>query len=76
MARALVEAMSGDFHPEQWRDRYREAVETRIEDKLAGRLSEAEAVAEQVSDLEAALRKSIDEARAGRSTRMLDSAAM
>ncbi|MEV5543130.1 Ku protein [Saccharopolyspora shandongensis] len=68
MARTLVEAMSGDLHPEQWRDRYREAVEARIADKLAGRPpeAEAEAVAEPVSDLEAALRKSINEARTGR----------
>ncbi|MGW5789131.1 non-homologous end joining protein Ku [Saccharopolyspora sp. NPDC003752] len=66
MARTLVEAMSGDLHPEQWRDRYRDAIEARIADKLAGRPSEAEAVAEPVSDLEAALRKSIHEARTGR----------
>ncbi|MGW5645077.1 non-homologous end joining protein Ku [Saccharopolyspora sp. NPDC003752] len=66
MARTLVEAMSGDLHPEQWRDRYRDAVEARIEDKLAGRPPEAGAVAEPMSDLEAALRKSINEARTGR----------
>ncbi|MEV0053140.1 hypothetical protein AB0H34_21860 [Saccharopolyspora shandongensis] len=66
MARTLVEAMADDFHPEQWRDRYRDAIEARIEDERAGRPSEAEMVTEPVSDLEAALRKSINEARAGR----------
>ncbi|TDD40296.1 non-homologous end joining protein Ku [Saccharopolyspora elongata] len=68
MARTLIEAMSGDFHPEQWHDRYRDAIEARIADKLSGRPTEAEAVAEPVSDLEAALRKSINEARGGRGT--------
>ncbi|MFI0470159.1 hypothetical protein ACH347_39325 [Saccharopolyspora sp. 5N102] len=63
MARTLVEAMSADLHQEEWRDRYRDAIEARIEDKLAGRLTEVGAVAEPVSDLEAALRQSINEAR-------------
>ncbi|MEU5847957.1 Ku protein [Saccharopolyspora shandongensis] len=60
MARTLVEAMSGDFYPKQWRDHYREAIEARVDDKLAGRPTAAEKAAEPLSDLEAALRASID----------------
>lgn len=63
MARTLVEALSGDFHPEQWQDHYREAIEARVEDKLAGHPSKLEKAPEPMSDLEAALRASIDAAR-------------
>jgi DNA end-binding protein Ku len=71
MAESLIESLSGDFHPEQYSDNYREALLALIEAKVAGRevVQPAEPAAETgtVVDLMAALRASVESARQGRS---------
>lgn len=70
MAGSLIESLSGEFDPEEHHDRYREALEEVIEAKVAGhelvappaRPDEGGAVV----DLMAALRASVDAAKAGR----------
>jgi len=70
MAQSLIETMAGDFQPEQYTDNYREALQTLIEAKVAGRevVAPAETVADTgtVVDLMAALRASVEAARQGR----------
>jgi DNA end-binding protein Ku len=70
MAESLIESLSGDFVPEQYSDNYREALQTLIEAKVAGREvvqpSEPAAEAGTVVDLMAALRASVEAAREGR----------
>jgi len=70
MAQSLIETMAGDFQPEQYSDNYREALQTLIEAKVAGRevVAPAEPAAESgtVVDLMAALRASVEAARQGR----------
>lgn len=67
MAESLIENMSGDFEPEQYRDEYREALESVIEAKVAGQevVERKPAPAEEgrVVDLMAALRESVEAAR-------------
>lgn len=71
MASSLIDSLSGDFEPEQYTDRYREALESLIEAKVAGR--EVVAPAQEqgdggaVVDLMAALRASVDAAKRSRS---------
>ena len=70
MAESYINALSGDFEPEEFSDEYRGALEEVIEAKVAGR--EVVAVAEepeatgQVVDLMDALRRSVAEAKARR----------
>jgi DNA end-binding protein Ku len=70
MAESYINALSGDFEPEEFSDEYRGALEQVIEAKVAGR--EVVAVAEepestgQVVDLMDALRRSVAEAKARR----------
>ena len=37
MAKAIIESMSGEFEPEQYKDEYREKVQQAIEQKIAGK---------------------------------------
>jgi DNA end-binding protein Ku len=67
MAGSLIETMSGDFDPSQFKDEYREALEQVIEAKVAGRDVVAPKVeqpsAGSVVDLMAALRASVAAAK-------------
>ena len=70
MAQSLIESLSGDFDPTQYTDGYREALQALIEAKVAGRdvVDRPEPAGETgaVVDLMAALRASVEAARAGR----------
>jgi DNA end-binding protein Ku len=69
MAVGLIEAMSGPWKPEEFRDTYSERVEKLIEDKRRGREIVTEAEPPEptaMSDLIAALERSVTEARGGR----------
>src|SRR3954471_22295607 len=70
MAASLIETLAGSFDPSQYSDSYREALEQLIEAKVAGQEVVAPAAstptAGTVVDLMAALRASVDAARAGR----------
>ncbi|MEO9139671.1 MAG: Ku protein [Jatrophihabitans sp.] len=70
MARALLESMAGDFEPEQYTDDYREALESVIEAKTAGREvvvpDQQQPTAGNVVDLMSALRASVEAAKKGR----------
>jgi DNA end-binding protein Ku len=67
MAGSLIETLAGDFHPEQYSDDYRVALQQLIEAKVAGRevVAPPEPAAEPgaVVDLMAALRASVEAAR-------------
>jgi DNA end-binding protein Ku len=68
MATGLIEAMSGPWKPEDYRDTYTERVEKLIEDKRKGREIVTEAEPPEptaMSDLIAALERSVDAARRG-----------
>jgi DNA end-binding protein Ku len=68
MATGLIEAMSGPWKPEDYRDTYTERVEKLIEDKQKGREIVTEAEPPEptaMSDLIAALERSVDAARSG-----------
>ncbi|GAA5121001.1 non-homologous end joining protein Ku [Pseudonocardia adelaidensis] len=68
MATGLIEAMSGEWKPDEFRDTYTERVEKLIEDKHKGRevVREAEpAEPTAMSDLIAALERSVADARGG-----------
>jgi DNA end-binding protein Ku len=70
MALSLIETLSGDFDPEQYTDAYREALESVIDAKVAGREvvapAETPAPTGQVVDLMAALQASVEAARRNR----------
>jgi len=70
MAQSLIETMAGDFQPDQYTDNYREALQSLIEAKVAGRevVAPAETATDTgtVVDLMAALRASVEAARQGR----------
>lgn len=75
MASSLVESLAADFDPTQYADGYREAVRALVEEKIAsGDVRRAPAVAEgadgdgdgEVVDLLAALRRSVERAKARR----------
>ena len=68
MALGLIEAMSGPFKPEEFRDTFTERVEKLIEDKRRGREIVTEAEPPEptaMSDLIAALERSVETARRG-----------
>jgi DNA end-binding protein Ku len=75
MASSLIETLSGDFDPSRYKDDYREALQAVIDAKVAGREvvtpPSAEA-AKPAGDLMAALRASIEAARAGRGAAAAD----
>ena len=69
MATGLIEAMSGPWQPEEFRDTYTERVEKLIEDKRRGReIVTADEPPEPtaMTDLIAALERSVADARGGR----------
>ena len=66
MAVTLIDQLTGEFAPEEYTDKYRAALEKRIEAKLAGAappVASAEPEAGKVVDLMAALRSSIEATR-------------
>jgi DNA end-binding protein Ku len=70
MAESLVASMAGDFDPDVYTDDYREALQQVIEAKIEGRevieTPQAEPTSGTVVDLMAALRASVEAAKAGR----------
>jgi len=70
MAGSLIETLSGDFDPSQYKDSYREALQEVIEAKIAGhevkQPEPAQPTSGTVVDLMAALRASVEAAKAGR----------
>src|SRR5947207_1296462 len=70
MAGSLIESMAGDFRPEDYTDNYRAALQEVIDAKVAGREvvapPEEEPAPTAAVDLMAALRASVDRARAAR----------
>src|SRR5256885_6851759 len=70
MAESLIDSMSGDFPPDAYTDNYREALQEAIEAKLEARdivaPPEEERAARAAVDLMAALRASVERARAAR----------
>ena len=79
MAESYVDALAGDFEPEQFTDDYREALESVIEAKTAGREiarpAEPEVDDSKVLDLMDALRRSVDAAKKQRGDSESDTAA-
>lgn len=77
MASSLVESLAGDFDPSGFEDRYRAALEQVIEAKVSSGRTQAVPQAEEVGeggqpagevvDLLAALQRSVEKARGGRS---------
>jgi DNA end-binding protein Ku len=71
MAGSLIETLSGEFDPSQYKDSYREALQEVIEAKIAGhevkQPEQAQPTSGTVVDLMAALRASVEAAKAGRS---------
>ncbi|MGI8870627.1 MAG: Ku protein [Mycobacteriales bacterium] len=68
MAESLIESMTGDFAPEDYKDDYREALQAVIDAKVEGREVVAAEEAEEtgagdVVDLMAALRRSVNDAK-------------
>ena len=69
MARQLVSAMTGEFDPAQYKDEYREALETIIQAKVEGKETVAVEAPEEsgnLIDLMAALEASVSAAKAAR----------
>ena len=69
MARQLVSAMTGEFDPAQYKDEYREALETIIQAKVEGKETVAVEEPEETGkliDLMAALEASVNAAKASR----------
>jgi DNA end-binding protein Ku len=70
MAGSLIETLTGDFDPEEYKDSYREALQEVIEAKIAGhevkQPEPAQPTSGTVVDLMAALRASVEAAKAGR----------
>ncbi len=70
MAESLIDSMAGDFQPDAYTDNYREALQEVIEAKVEGREivapPEEEGAAPAAVDLMAALRASVERARAAR----------
>ena len=70
MAGSLIETLTGEFDPSQYKDEYREALQTVIEAKVEGREvvqpAEAQPTSGTVVDLMAALRASVEAAKKGK----------
>jgi DNA end-binding protein Ku len=70
MAASLIDTMSGDFEPTEYKDAYREALQEVIEAKIEGREvvpQEPEEEAPAAADLLSALRASVEAAKKDRS---------
>ena len=71
MAGSLIETLSGQFDPSEYRDGYREALQAVIEAKVEGRElvqpTDSQPTSGTVVDLMAALRASVEAAKSGRS---------
>lgn len=70
MAESVIESMTGDWQPEDYADTYTARVEELVEEKARGiepEPGEAPPQATNVTDLTEALRRSVDQARQGRS---------
>jgi DNA end-binding protein Ku len=69
LAQQLIEQLSGErFEPVKYEDRYRQAVLAAVEQKIAGQevvVAEAPESREQIIDLVAALKRSLEERRGG-----------
>src|SRR6266545_2894950 len=67
MARSLIESLSADFEPEEFRDEYRAALEELVAKKVQGEeiTYSEEAEPSKVVDLMEALRASVEAAKAG-----------
>lgn len=70
MAGSLIQTLSGDFDPSQYKDGYREALNAVIEAKIEGRElvqpADAQPTSGTVVDLMAALRASVEAAKSGK----------
>jgi DNA end-binding protein Ku len=70
MASSLIDSMAGDFKPDEYTDNYREALQEVIDAKIEGREvvspEEPEAAPTAAVDLMAALKASVERARAAR----------
>jgi DNA end-binding protein Ku len=69
MANSLIDSMAGEFDPTEYKDAYREALQSVIDAKVEGREvvpQEAEEEAPAASDLLSALRASVEAAKKGR----------
>ena len=75
MARSLVESLADRFKPESYTDEYRKALEELIERKMRGETKNARRrkPAPKVIDLMEALRASVDDAKAGRTSKAASS---
>ena len=73
MARLLVDALAGDYDPDEYTDDYQSAVEALVKAKLEGgevqHAPEAEPSTGEVVDLLAALQRSVDAAKTSRGER-------
>ena len=72
MARQLVQAMTGEFEADQYKDEYRQALMAVIESKIAGQPVELPRVAESptnIADLMSVLEASVAKAREARAKR-------
>ncbi|WP_329241530.1 Ku protein [Actinoallomurus sp. NBC_01490] len=70
MATSLIDSMEGEFDPGEYKDAYREALQSVIEAKVEGRevvTQEPEEEAPAAADLLSALRASVEAAKKGRS---------
>src|ERR671915_145002 len=68
MARQLIQQLSGDFHPEEFKDEYRERLQVIAEQKIEGQevavaAEPSEEEPEKVVDLMDALKASVEEAK-------------
>lgn len=80
MARMLVDSMTGEFTAEEYEDDYQVAIEALVQAKIeGGDVAEAPEAEEEdtgeVVDLLAALQRSVERAKAGRSGQVTESAA-
>ena len=72
MATTVIESMGGEWVPEEYEDTYTERVEQLLEEKSRGLTPEVEEEPPQptdIADLTEALRRSVDQARQGRTAR-------
>ena len=67
MAQSFIDALAGDFHPEEFTDAYREALEAVVQSKADGiplvETTEEAPKEAEVVDLVAALRASVEAAK-------------